>query len=31
LLGYSPQTKIAEGIPRFVEWFRETQMPALAG
>jgi UDP-glucuronate 4-epimerase len=21
LLGYDPQTKIAEGIPRFVEWF----------
>jgi UDP-glucuronate 4-epimerase len=23
LLGYRPQTKIAEGIPRFVEWFRK--------
>jgi UDP-glucuronate 4-epimerase len=22
LLGYAPQTKIAEGIPRFVEWYR---------
>jgi len=22
LLGYSPTTKIAEGIPKFVEWFR---------
>jgi UDP-glucuronate 4-epimerase len=22
MLGYSPQVKIAEGIPRFVEWFR---------
>ena len=22
LLGYNPQTKIAEGIPKFVEWFR---------
>jgi len=22
-LGYRPQTKIAEGIPRFVEWFRK--------
>ncbi len=22
LLGYDPQTKIAEGIPRFVEWYR---------
>jgi len=21
LLGYNPQTKIAEGIPKFVEWF----------
>jgi UDP-glucuronate 4-epimerase len=25
LLGYSPATKIAEGIPKFVEWFRTTQ------
>ena len=24
LLGYAPQTKIAEGIPKFVEWFRTT-------
>jgi UDP-glucuronate 4-epimerase len=24
LLGYSPQTKIEEGIPKFVEWFRTT-------
>jgi UDP-glucuronate 4-epimerase len=23
LLGYRPRTKIAEGIPRFVEWFRK--------
>jgi len=22
LLGYNPQTKIADGIPKFVEWFR---------
>jgi UDP-glucuronate 4-epimerase len=22
LLGYLPQTKIEEGLPRFVEWFR---------
>ena len=22
LLGYAPQTKISEGIPKFVEWFR---------
>jgi UDP-glucuronate 4-epimerase len=26
LLGYDPHTKIAEGIPKFVEWFRATQM-----
>ncbi len=25
LLGYNPQTKVAEGIPRFVEWFLKTQ------
>ena len=25
LLGYNPQTKIAEGIPKFVEWFLRTQ------
>lgn len=24
LLSYSPKTKIEEGIPKFVEWFRET-------
>lgn len=24
LLGYSPQTPISEGIPKFVEWFRTT-------
>ncbi len=24
LLGYAPKTKIAEGIPKFVEWFRST-------
>ncbi|MEO6054001.1 MAG: NAD-dependent epimerase/dehydratase family protein [Chthoniobacterales bacterium] len=23
LLGYNPQTKIAEGIPKFVEWYRK--------
>jgi UDP-glucuronate 4-epimerase len=22
LLGYNPTTKIADGIPKFVEWFR---------
>ncbi len=25
LLGYQPRTKVSEGIPRFVEWFRQTQ------
>lgn len=25
LLGYSPKTKISEGIPKFVDWFRSTQ------
>lgn len=25
LLNYNPTTKIEEGIPRFVEWFRESQ------
>lgn len=24
MLGYNPQVKIEEGIPRFVEWFRKT-------
>jgi UDP-glucuronate 4-epimerase len=24
LLGYNPTTKIADGIPKFVEWFRES-------
>jgi UDP-glucuronate 4-epimerase len=24
LLGYAPATKLAEGLPKFVEWFRET-------
>ena len=26
LLGYDPHTKIAEGIPKFVAWFRDTQL-----
>jgi UDP-glucuronate 4-epimerase len=26
LLNYQPRTKISEGIPKFVEWFRETQV-----
>ncbi|MEI6872751.1 MAG: GDP-mannose 4,6-dehydratase, partial [Verrucomicrobiota bacterium] len=25
LLGYAPTTKVSEGIPRFVEWFLQTQ------
>ena len=25
ILGYNPTTKINEGIPKFVEWFRETR------
>ena len=25
LLGYNPTTKIADGIPKFVEWFRSTR------
>ena len=25
MLGYNPTTKIADGIPKFVEWFRETR------
>lgn len=28
LLGYNPQTKIAEGIPRFVEWFHAMRKAA---
>ncbi len=27
LLGYNPHTQIAEGIPRFVEWFHSLQKP----
>ena len=26
LLGYSPQTKIEDGIPRFTEWFRQQNL-----
>ena len=26
LLGYNPQTKIAEGIPRFVAWFKSRRL-----
>ncbi len=25
LLGYNPTTKLRDGLPRFVEWFRQTQ------
>lgn len=25
LLNYQPKTKVSEGIPRFVDWFRQTQ------
>jgi UDP-glucuronate 4-epimerase len=28
LLGYTPHTKIPEGIPKFVEWFRGTRRPS---
>ncbi|HSU24549.1 MAG TPA: hypothetical protein VLI65_01085, partial [Pyrinomonadaceae bacterium] len=28
LLNYHPLTKIEEGIPRFVEWYRESQLRA---
>lgn len=31
LLGYRPTTVIAEGIPRFVEWYLATQEPTSAG
>ena len=31
LLGYNPQTKIADGIPRFVEWFRAKAETAAIG
>ncbi len=27
-LGYNPQTKIAEGIPKFVEWYLAQRVPA---
>lgn len=25
LLGYNPTTKLSEGLPKFIEWFRESQ------
>jgi UDP-glucuronate 4-epimerase len=30
LLGYNPKTKIAQGIPRFVEWFLNARPPGNA-
>src|SRR5687767_1027709 len=30
LLGYDPKTKIEDGIPRFVEWFRDSESHTLA-
>ncbi len=30
LLGYDPKTKIEEGIPKFVEWFRSANQPQTA-
>ena len=30
LLGYSPTTKIADGIPKFVEWFNSERAAAIA-
>lgn len=30
LLGYDPQTKIEDGIPKFVEWFKATNRPETA-
>jgi UDP-glucuronate 4-epimerase len=30
LLGYNPSTKIEDGIPKFVEWYRESQGHASA-
>ena len=29
LLGYSPTTKIADGIPKFVDWFRSPRVAAV--
>ncbi len=30
-LGYAPQTKIPDGIPKFVAWFREFKQPPATG
>jgi UDP-glucuronate 4-epimerase len=31
LLGYKPVTQLSEGLPRFIEWFRQTQHSHTAG
>jgi len=31
MLGYNPTTKIEEGIPKFVEWFKSSRTAASAG
>lgn len=31
LLGYAPKTKIEEGIPKFVDWFRESRTVVAGG
>lgn len=31
LLGYAPKTKIEQGIPKFVEWFRSQSVPRTIG
>jgi len=31
MLGYVPKTRISEGIPRFVEWFKKERLPLSAG
>jgi len=28
VLGYDPQTKLEEGIPKFIEWFKSSQVPS---
>ncbi|MBA3786667.1 MAG: GDP-mannose 4,6-dehydratase, partial [Acidobacteria bacterium] len=30
LLGYNPQTKIEDGIPKFIRWFRENRQSEFA-
>jgi len=31
LLGYNPTTQLSKGLPRFIEWFRQTQHSRTAG